>query len=73
MDTNVNRITLQNIARKAMIARGLEPDFPSEVIAELSEITSPAINIPSQTKAIFQLTTILLKVKLPIQRTLDSS
>jgi exoribonuclease-2 len=44
MDKNANRITLQNIARKAMIARGLEPDFPSAVVAELSKITSPAIN-----------------------------
>jgi ribonuclease R len=44
MDKDANRITLQNIARKAMIARGLEPDFPSAVVAELSKITSPAIN-----------------------------
>jgi ribonuclease R len=46
MDSNANRITLQNIARKAMIARGLEPDFPSTVVDELSKITSPAIYEP---------------------------
>jgi VacB/RNase II family 3'-5' exoribonuclease len=44
MDIKANRITLQNIARKAMIARGLEPDFPSAVVAELAKITSPASN-----------------------------
>jgi exoribonuclease-2 len=50
MDNKANRITLQNIARKAMIARGLEPDFPSDVIAELSKITSPAIYKPLMAK-----------------------
>ena len=50
MDKNANRIILQNIARKAMIARGLEPDFPSAVDAELSKITSPAINKTSLAK-----------------------
>jgi VacB/RNase II family 3'-5' exoribonuclease len=35
MDDNANRITLQRIARKAMIARGLDPDFPAAVVAEL--------------------------------------
>ena len=50
MDNNANRIILQNIARKAMIARGLEPDFPSAVDAELSKITSPAINKTSLAK-----------------------
>jgi VacB/RNase II family 3'-5' exoribonuclease len=50
MDNKANRITLQQIARKAMIARGLEPDFPSAVVTELSKITSPAIIEPSQVK-----------------------
>jgi ribonuclease R len=50
MDKKANRIILQNIARKAMIARGLEPDFPSAVDAELSKITSPAINKTSLAK-----------------------
>jgi len=43
MDKNANRITLQHIARKAMIARGLEPDFPVAELDELTKITSPAI------------------------------
>src|SRR5665647_1814674 len=42
MDKNANRITLQQIARKAMISRGLVPDFPDAVFAELKKITSPA-------------------------------
>jgi len=42
MDRNANRITLQQIARKAMISRGLAPDFPDAVFAELKKITSPA-------------------------------
>src|SRR5664280_266571 len=50
MEKNANRITLQNIARKAMTARGLEPDFPPAVVAELSKITSPAINKTSLAK-----------------------
>ncbi len=43
MDTKANRITLQHIARKAMIARGLEPDFPADVLDELTKITLPAV------------------------------
>jgi exoribonuclease R len=50
MDKNANRITLQHIARKAMIARGLEPDFPSAVVAELSKINSPAVFKTSMVK-----------------------
>jgi exoribonuclease-2 len=42
MDQNANRKTLQQIARKAMISRGLVPDFPAEVLAELKKITLPA-------------------------------
>ena len=42
MNENANRITLQQIARRAMISRGLEPDFPSELLDELQEISSPA-------------------------------
>ena len=37
MDNNNHRITLQNIARRAMITRGLEPDF---LVAELNEVES---------------------------------
>jgi exoribonuclease-2 len=49
MDKN-SRTILQNIARKAMISRGLEPDFPSAVTDELSKITSPAVSKSSQIK-----------------------
>ena len=38
MDKDANRITLQNIARKAMLARGLEPDFTAEELKELFSI-----------------------------------
>ena len=50
MDQSANRITLQQIARRAMISRGLAPDFPAEVIAELREINSPAKCEPAQAK-----------------------
>jgi VacB/RNase II family 3'-5' exoribonuclease len=42
MDKEANRITLQHIARRAMIARGLEPDFPADELKELKGITIPA-------------------------------
>jgi exoribonuclease-2 len=42
MDNAAHRTTLQRIARKAMIERGLVPDFPQAVIAELQKISSPA-------------------------------
>ncbi len=42
MEKNTNRNTLKEIARKVMIARGLEPDFPEDVTKELVEITIPA-------------------------------
>ena len=44
MDKIANRITLQRIARKAMIARGLDPDFPESVLAELKELANQPIN-----------------------------
>jgi len=50
MDRNVNRITLQQIARRAMISRGLVPEFPAAVLAELKEITSPATSKPATDK-----------------------
>ena len=43
MDKNTHRITLQHIARRAMISRGLEPDFPAAELNELTEITLPAV------------------------------
>ena len=42
MDKQANRILLQRIARKAMIDRGLEPDFPADVLAELKIINLAA-------------------------------
>ena len=43
MDNNTHRISLQRIARRAMIDRGFEPDFPSTVLDELKGINAPAI------------------------------
>ena len=43
MDKNTHRITLQHIARQAMIARGLEPDFPVAELNDLTKITLPAV------------------------------
>lgn len=42
MNKNADRIILQDIARKAMISRGLVPDFPDAEISELNEILLPA-------------------------------
>lgn len=50
MDQNASRIRLQQIARRAMISRGLVPEFPSAVTDELREITSPATYKTSQAK-----------------------
>ncbi len=37
-----HRALLQSLARKAMIDRGLAPDFPSDALAQLDTITRPA-------------------------------
>ena len=42
MYKNDNRITLQQIARRAMISRGLATDFPAALLAELKNIAAPA-------------------------------
>jgi len=42
MNTNAHRITLQHIARRAMIERGLLPDFSNAALNELKEITAQA-------------------------------
>ena len=39
---NTDRATLAAIARRAMIARGLEPDFPPQELHELAAIKKPA-------------------------------
>lgn len=38
-----HRVILQGIARRAMISRGLLPEFSSATLAELAEIQSPAV------------------------------
>jgi VacB/RNase II family 3'-5' exoribonuclease len=47
---NTDRILLQNIAREAMISRGLIPDFPDAEISELNEILVPATYNPEIAK-----------------------
>jgi exoribonuclease-2 len=37
-----NRITLQNIARRVMLTRGLLPEFSPQAVAELAKIQAPA-------------------------------
>lgn len=51
---NVNdrkhRSILQNIARRAMLKRGLLPDFPPEALAELDRIQGPATQTEAATR-----------------------
>jgi exoribonuclease-2 len=47
-DDNQHRSILQRIARRAMLDRGLLPDFSNEVLAELSGIRAPAAKIEGQ-------------------------
>ena len=37
-----HRAVLQSLAHRAMIERGLLPDFPAEALAELGRIQAPA-------------------------------
>lgn len=46
MNNNTDRIILQNIARKAMISRGLVPEYPNAEISELNKIILPATYKP---------------------------
>jgi VacB/RNase II family 3'-5' exoribonuclease len=46
MNENTDRIRLQNIAREAMISRGLEPEYPDAEISELNKILVPAAYMP---------------------------
>jgi exoribonuclease-2 len=50
MNKKSDRIILQNIARNAMISRGLVPDFPDDEISELNEIILPATCKPETAK-----------------------
>ena len=42
-----HRVTLREIARRAMIERGLDPDFSPAARAELAAIRGPAVAPPS--------------------------
>ncbi len=44
IDNKHHRALLQNIAHRAMLERGLLPDFSPQVIAELALIKSPAVS-----------------------------
>src|SRR5512136_2067532 len=52
-----HRAILQSIAQRAMLERGLLPDFSAEVIAELGKIQAPAI--ARNDKAVRDLTNLL--------------
>jgi VacB/RNase II family 3'-5' exoribonuclease len=41
---------LRQIARRVMLERGLEPDFPGEVMTELGKITGPAATAGAQSR-----------------------
>jgi exoribonuclease-2 len=47
--------TLQDIARRVMIARGLAPEFTPEAIAELDTIHAPAVSAGESTRDLRQL------------------
>ena len=49
-DDKQHRSILQRIARRAMLDRGLLPDFSNEVLAELSVIRAPAAKIDAQVR-----------------------
>jgi ribonuclease R len=44
-----HRAILQNIARRAMLERGLLPDFSAEALAELEQLRAPAVTHESRT------------------------
>ena len=41
MNNNTDRVILQNIARDAMVSRGLVPEYPDAEISELNKIVLP--------------------------------
>jgi exoribonuclease-2 len=49
-DTNNNRSILQRIAHRAMLERGLVPDFPPQVLTELDGIHGPATQAEGSTR-----------------------
>jgi exoribonuclease-2 len=50
IDTNNNRSILQGIAHRAMLARGLFPDFPPLALSELDGIRGPATRTEETTR-----------------------
>jgi exoribonuclease-2 len=49
-DDMLNRARLRRIARRAMLERGLSPDFPPEALAELDRISGPATRTEETTR-----------------------
>jgi exoribonuclease R len=49
-DERHHRSILQNIAHRAMLERGLVPEFPPQVLAELDGIPGPATNAGGSTR-----------------------
>jgi exoribonuclease R len=49
-DASQSRALLQNIARRAMLARGLAPDFTPSACAELDAISAPAVAADAATR-----------------------
>ena len=49
-DDRQHRSILQGIARRAMLERGLLPDFPPQALAELDGINGPAIRTEESTR-----------------------
>jgi hypothetical protein len=41
---------LQDIARRVMVERGLDPDFPQRALAELAGIRGPATSTEASTR-----------------------
>ena len=50
IDDRKHRSILQSIARRAMLERGLLPDFPPQALAELEKIKGPAIRTEESTR-----------------------
>ena len=50
MNNNTDRVILQDIARKAMISRGLVPEYPDAEISELNKIILPSTYKPGIAK-----------------------
>jgi VacB/RNase II family 3'-5' exoribonuclease len=50
LTTKSHRALLQSIARRAMVERGLQPDFSPEALSELERITAPAATTEETTR-----------------------